>query len=81
MTNSVCRKKIRISDYVLKGLIYASASLSIFLLLGIVGFVFTKGIGAVSLSFLTTDYKHFYIILFFLIKIFYLDKVGLFNIF
>lgn len=55
MTNSICRKKIRMSDYVLKGLIYVSASLSILLLACIVGYVYMKGIGAVSVAFLTTE--------------------------
>ncbi len=55
MTNSICRKKVRMSDYVLKGLIYFSASLSILLLACIVGYVYMKGIGAVSVAFLTTE--------------------------
>ena len=55
MTNSICRKKIRMSDYVLKGLIYVSASLSILLLACIVGYGYMKGIGAVSVAFLTTE--------------------------
>ncbi len=55
MTNSICRKKIRMSDYVLKGLIYVSASLSILLLACIVGYVYMKGIGAVSVAFLITE--------------------------
>jgi len=55
MANSICRKKIRVSDYILKVLIYISASLSILLLACIVGFVFFKGIGSVNLAFLTTE--------------------------
>ncbi|MDD2968720.1 MAG: phosphate ABC transporter permease PstA [Lachnospiraceae bacterium] len=55
MTNSICRKKIRVSDHILKVLIYISASLSILLLACIVGFVFFKGIGSVSVAFLTTE--------------------------
>ena len=55
MANSICRKKFRVSDYILKILIYISASLSILLLACIVGFVFFKGIGSVNLAFLTTE--------------------------
>lgn len=55
MENSICRKKFRVSDHILKVLIYISASLSILLLACIVGFVFFKGIGSVSVAFLTME--------------------------
>lgn len=54
MTDSIYGKKLRISEHILQGLIYISASVSILLLAGIVGYVFAKGISEVSWSFLTT---------------------------
>ena len=48
------KKKVRISDWILTGLIVLCASLSILLLLTIIMFVVRKGIGSVSWSFLTT---------------------------
>ena len=48
------KKKVRISDWILTGLIVLCASLSILLLLTIILFVVRKGIGSVSWSFLTT---------------------------
>lgn len=52
--NSIYIKRCRVSDYVLTALIYASAALSILLLLGIMGYVFAKGIGQVTPKFLTS---------------------------
>lgn len=47
-------KKKRTSDMVLKALIYISAAISVSLLLGIISFVFIKGIRTVNMQFLTT---------------------------
>lgn len=52
--NSIHKKKTRVSDYVLYVLIYASAAISILLLIGIVGYVFVRGIGNINWQFLTT---------------------------
>lgn len=52
--NSICAKKVRYSDYILTALIYVCAAFSILLLLGIVGYVFVKGIGQINWQFLTT---------------------------
>lgn len=51
---SIYGKKTRIADSIWLILIYASALLSISLLIGICAYVFVKGIGAVNWSFLTT---------------------------
>ena len=51
---SIHKKKIRVSDNVLYVLIYLSASISVILLIGIIGYVFAKGISRVSWSFLTS---------------------------
>lgn len=48
------KKKIRVGDMLMKALIILSASLSILLLLTIIVFVVSKGIGSVNLGFLTT---------------------------
>ena len=50
---SICKKKRRPSDAIMYFLIYFSASLSVLLLIGIVAYVFVKGAGQVSWSFLT----------------------------
>lgn len=50
---SICKKKIRLLDAVMYFLIYLSALLSVLLLIGIVAYVFGKGAGQVSFSFLT----------------------------
>ena len=52
--SSLTIRKKRISDIVLRSLIYMSALFSVLLLIGIIGYVFVKGIGAVNWSFLTT---------------------------
>lgn len=53
-TASIRNKKIRISDTILMGLIYFSAFLAVGLLLGIIGYVFFRGIRELSWSFLVT---------------------------
>lgn len=54
MQTSIYNKRKRVSDNVVTVLIYASAAVSLFLLLGIVGYVFVKGIGSINWQFLTT---------------------------
>jgi len=53
-TASILNKKRHISDIVLKALISMSAFLAVGLLLGIIGYVFYRGIRTVSWSFLVT---------------------------
>lgn len=53
-SGSIYNKKSRISDTILLVLIYLCASISILVLIGIMGYVFVRGIPAISLSFLTT---------------------------
>lgn len=48
------KKKIRISEVFLSGVIYLCAATSILLLIGIIVYIFTKGIGSVNWDFLTT---------------------------
>ncbi len=52
--NSLTIKRKRISDTVLRILIYVSAFFSVLLLIGIIGYVFFKGIRTVNWSFLTS---------------------------
>lgn len=54
MHNSMMNRKVRVSDNVIKFFIYLSAGFSVALLIGIIGYVFFKGIGSVNLQFLTT---------------------------
>ncbi len=54
MNRSIMGKKTRVSDYILFSLIYASAAMSILLLVCIMGYVFIKGIGTINWKFLTT---------------------------
>lgn len=54
MDNSIMNRKVRVSDNVIKFFIYLSAGFSVALLIGIIGYVFFKGIGSVNLQFLTT---------------------------
>lgn len=54
MNSSLTRKKTRISDNIIYVLIYLSAIVSVSLLIGIICYVFYKGIGQVNWSFLTT---------------------------
>ncbi|MGN0364475.1 MAG: phosphate ABC transporter permease PstA [Suilimivivens sp.] len=52
--NSIMNGKTRISDAVIRTLIYVAASISVLLLVGILAYVFIKGIGSVNWTFLTT---------------------------
>ena len=52
--NSIYGKHVRTSDIILKGLIYLCAGFSIALLIGIMGYVFVRGIPNVTWQFLTT---------------------------
>ena len=54
MTNTIMNKRRRPADKVLLFSLYLAAILSVALLIGIIGFVFYKGAGSVSLAFLTT---------------------------
>lgn len=54
MKNSICQKKIRVSDYILHGLIIVSAAVTTLLLIGIMCYVFVRGVGQVNWQFLTT---------------------------
>ena len=53
-SNSICNKRTRMSDQTLKGLIYAAAGIAILILIGIMGYVFVRGIPQISWEFLTT---------------------------
>lgn len=53
-TASLTQKKTRGSDIVLLAAIYVSASVSVLLLAGIIGYVFVKGIHTVNWTFLTS---------------------------
>lgn len=52
--SSIKSSKIRLSDLILKILINIAAAFSVVLLVGILAYVFLKGIGSVNLTFLTT---------------------------
>lgn len=54
VTSSIYNKKNRVSDSVLTFLIYLCASISILLLIGIMGYVFVRGIPQINAQFLTT---------------------------
>ncbi len=54
MDNSILKKGTRVSDCFIKCFIYLAAGVSVLLLLGIIGYVFVKGISNVNLQFLTT---------------------------
>ncbi len=54
MANTLTRRRNRISDYILYGLIYASAFVSVFLSAGVICYVFYRGISSVSWNFLTS---------------------------
>lgn len=51
--NSLTKKRVRVSDFFLYGLIYISAFLSVLLVAGIIIYVFVKGARVINLSFLT----------------------------
>lgn len=52
--NSISKKRIRISDIVMYGLIYLCAGISVLLIAGIILYVFAKGFSQVNWEFLTT---------------------------
>lgn len=52
-TVDIRKKRVRVSDTLLMIAIYVSAALAVLLLLGIIGYVFYKGIGIVDWDFLT----------------------------
>lgn len=52
--SSIKSSKIRLSDLILKIFINIAAAFSVLLLVGILAYVFLKGIGSVNLTFLTT---------------------------
>ena len=52
--NSICKKRVRVSDWMMYGLIYLSAVLSVFLIAGIVIYVVRNGFDKVNWEFLTT---------------------------
>lgn len=52
--SSIKSSKIRLSDLILKILINIAAAFSVLLLVGILAYVFLKGIGSVNITFLTT---------------------------
>ncbi len=53
-TSSIRQKKVRIKDNITIFLIYLSATISILLLVGIMGYVFYRGISAINWEFLST---------------------------
>lgn len=54
MKNSIYDKRYRISDFVLYALIYLSAIIAVAILAGIIGYVFYRGLPAISWSFIST---------------------------
>ena len=52
--NSIYNRRVRVSDQVLKGLIYLAAAIAIAILIGIMGYVFVRGIPQISWEFLST---------------------------
>ena len=54
MNQSVLVKRVRVSDLVLKVLIYFAAAISILLLVGIMCYTFVRGFSSISVEFLTT---------------------------
>ena len=52
--NSICKKRVRVSDWMMYGFIYLSAALSVFLIVGIVVYVVWNGFDKVNWEFLTT---------------------------
>lgn len=53
-SESIFQKRVRISDILLKVLIYLSTAASVLILLGILLYVFVKGAGRVNMEFLTS---------------------------
>ncbi len=52
--NSIYNRRVRVSDQILKGLIYLAAAIAIAILIGIRGYVFVRGIPQISWEFLST---------------------------
>lgn len=52
--NSIYNRRVRVSDQILKGLIYLAAAIAIAILIGIMGYVFVRGIPQTSWEFLST---------------------------
>ena len=52
--NSIYNRRVRVSDQILKGLIYLAAAIAIAILIGIMGYVFVRGIPQISWEFLST---------------------------
>lgn len=53
--NSIMEKRVRISDLLMYALVYLSAALSVFLITGIIIYVFAKGVSQINWEFLTTS--------------------------
>lgn len=53
--NSIMKKRVRISDLLMYALVYLSAALSVFLIAGIIIYVFAKGVSQIKWEFLTTS--------------------------
>ena len=56
--NSICKKRVRLLDGFVYGLIYFCAALSVFLIAGIVLYVIAKGFDKVNWEFLTTTTEY-----------------------
>ena len=54
MRDSICQKHIRVSDNILRFLIYLSAAISVGILIGIIGCVAFRGFGSISWEFLSS---------------------------
>ena len=52
--SSICKKRVRLSDWVMYGLIYLSAAVSVLLIAGIVIYVVWNGLDKINWEFLTT---------------------------
>lgn len=52
--NSICRRRVRLSDWIMYALIYLSTAVSVFLIVGIVIYVLRNGLDKVNWEFLTT---------------------------
>lgn len=56
---SIYGKRIRSTDVILTGIIYGCASLSMLLLIGILGYTFVRGVPHVTWSFLSTGFQRY----------------------
>ena len=52
--NSIYNRRVRVSDQILKGLIYLAAAVAIAILVGVMGYVFVRGLPEISWEFLST---------------------------